>query len=169
MVTNKCTSYSFLDSYTVCLCWMHWFVRHLIYYFRFQHRRIAGTSGGIQRAQSGSLNYEKSGCYIFLDFNSKIISCDPTIFSDFFVFCSRMFWFILQTSECFPWVSLTYNHWEVATVCWYVVTSVENISSCESQKSSVIVSFLWSTVRCLLRTDHNKKVKPPVSHAPISR
>ena len=33
---------------------------------------------------------------------------------------------------------------------------------------SVIVSFLWSTVRCLVRTDHNKKVKPPVSHAPIS-
>ena len=29
--------------------------------------------------------------------------------------------------------------------------------------------FLWSTVRCLLRTDHNKKVKPPVSHAPISK
>jgi len=33
----------------------------------------------------------------------------------------------------------------------------------------VIVSFLWSTVQCLLRTDHNKKVKPPVSHAPISK
>ena len=80
-----------------------------------------------------------------------------------------MFWFILQTSDCFPWVSLTYNHWEVATVCWNTVTSVENISSCESQKSTVIVSFLWSTVRCFLRTDHNKKVKASVSHAPISK
>jgi len=33
----------------------------------------------------------------------------------------------------------------------------------------VIVSFLWSTVRCLLRTDRNKKVKPLISHAPISK
>ena len=40
---------------------------------------------------------------------------------------------------------------------------MENISSCGPQKSTVIVSFLR-----LLRTDHNKKVKPPVSHAPIS-
>ena len=32
----------------------------------------------------------------------------------------------------------------------------------------MIVSFLWSTVQCLLRKDHNKKVKPPVSHAPIA-
>jgi len=93
----------------------------------------------------------------------------PNNFSDSFVFCSRMFWFILQTSEGFRWVSLTYNHWEVATVCWNAVNSVENRSSCESQKSTVIVSFLWSTVRCLLHTDHNKKVKRPVSHAPISK
>ena len=41
------------------------------YYFRFQQMRIAGTSGGIQPAQSGSWNYEKSAnrllncmCYI---------------------------------------------------------------------------------------------------------
>jgi len=66
-------------------------------------------------------------------------------------------------------VSLTYNHSVVATVCWNAVTSVKNISSCGPQKSIVIVSFLWSTVRCLLRTDHNKKVKPPESHAPISK
>jgi len=79
-----------------------------------------------------------------------------------------MFCFILQTSECFHWVSLTYNHSVVATVCWNV-TSVKNISCCGPQKSTVIVSFLWSTVRCLLRTDHNKKVKPPVSHAAISK
>jgi len=46
---------------------------------------------------------------------------------------------------------------------------VKNINSCGPQKSTVIVLFLWSTVRCLLRTDHNKKVKPPVSHAPISK
>jgi len=91
----------------------------------------------------------------------------PNNFSDSFVFCSRMFCFILQTSECFHWVSLTYNHSVVATVCWNAVISVKNISSCGPQRSTVIVSFLWSTVRCLLRTDHNKKVKPPVSHAPI--
>ena len=67
-------------------------------------------------------------------------------------------------------MSLTYiNHSVVATVCWNAVTSVTNISSCGPQKSTVIVSFLWSTVRCLLRTDHNKKLKPPVSHAPISK
>jgi len=46
---------------------------------------------------------------------------------------------------------------------------VKNISSCGPQKSTVIVSFLPSMVRCLLRTDHNKKVKPPVSHEPISK
>jgi len=46
---------------------------------------------------------------------------------------------------------------------------VKNISSCGPQKSTVIVSFLWSAVRCLLRTDHNKKVKPPVSHTLISK
>jgi len=46
---------------------------------------------------------------------------------------------------------------------------VKNISSCGPQKTTVIVSFLWSTVQCLLRTDHNKKMKPPVSHAPISK
>jgi len=31
MVTNKSKRYFFLDSYTSCLCWMHWFVSHLIY------------------------------------------------------------------------------------------------------------------------------------------
>jgi len=93
----------------------------------------------------------------------------PNNFTDSFVFCSRMFCFILQTSECFRWVSLTYNNSVVSTVCWNAITSVKNISSCGPQKSIVIVSFLWSTVRCLLRTDHNKKVKPPVSHAPISK
>ena len=93
----------------------------------------------------------------------------PNNFSGSFVFCSRMFCFILQTNECFRWVSLTYNHSVVATVCCNAVTSVKNISSCGPQKSTVIVSFLWSTVRCLLRTDHNKKVKPPLSHAPISK
>jgi len=46
---------------------------------------------------------------------------------------------------------------------------VKKISSCGPQKSTVIVSFLWSTVRFLLRADHNKKVKPPVSHVPISK
>jgi len=66
-------------------------------------------------------------------------------------------------------VSLTYNHSVVATVCRNAITSVKNISSCEPQKSTVIVSFLGSTVQCLLRTDHNKKVKAPVSHVPISR
>jgi len=80
-----------------------------------------------------------------------------------------MFCFILQTSECFRWLSLTHTHSVVATVCWNAVASVKNISSCGPQKSTVIVSFLWSTVLCLLRTDHNKKVKPPVSHAPISK
>ena len=56
------------------------------YYFRFQQMRIAGTSGGVQLAQSGSFNYEKSAnrllncmCYILLDFNLKFISCDPAI------------------------------------------------------------------------------------------
>jgi len=93
----------------------------------------------------------------------------PKNFSDSFVFCSRMFCFILQTSACFRWVSLTYNHSVVSTVCWNAVTSVKNISSCGPQKSTVIVSFLWSAVQCLLRTDHNKKVKPPVSRAPISK
>jgi len=93
----------------------------------------------------------------------------PNNFSDSFVFCSRMFCFILLTSECFRWVSLTHNHSVVATVCWNAVTSVKNTSSCGPQKSTVIVSFLWSAVRCLLRTDHNKKVKPPLCHAPISK
>jgi len=93
----------------------------------------------------------------------------PNNFSDLFVFCCRMFCFILQTSECFRWVSLTYNHSVVTTVYWNAVTSVKNISCCGPQKSTVIVSFLWSTVRCLLCTDHNKKVKPPVSHPPISK
>jgi len=93
----------------------------------------------------------------------------PNNFSDSFVFSSRMFCFILQTSECFHWVSLTYNHFVVATICWNVLTSVKNISSCGPQKPTVIVSFLWSMARCLLHTDHNKKVKPPVSHAPTSR
>jgi len=133
-------------------------------YFRFQQIRIAGTSGGIQPAQNGSWNYEKSAslllncmCYILLDFNSKVIACDPTIsvirlFSVvgcFVLFCSPV---------CFRWVSLTYNNSVVATVCWNAVTSVKNISSCRPQKSTVIVSFLLSTVRFLLRTDHNKKV-----------
>ena len=90
-------------------------------------------------------------------------------FQWFVFFCSRMICFILQTSECFRWVSLTYNHSVVATVCRNAVTSVKNISSCGPQKFTVIVSLLWSTVRCLLRTGHNKKVKPPVSHAPISK
>jgi len=80
-----------------------------------------------------------------------------------------MFCFILQTNKCFRWASLTYNHSVVATVCWNAATSVKNISSCGPQKSTVIVSFLWSTVRCLLRTDHNRKVKPPISHAPTSK
>jgi len=102
-------------------------------------------------------------------FQFEICFMWPRNFSDSFVFCSRMFCFILQTSECFRWVSLTYNHSVVATVCWNAVTSVKNISSCGPQKSTVIVSFLWSTVRCLLCTDHNKKVKPGVSHAPISK
>ena len=93
----------------------------------------------------------------------------PSNFSDSFVFCSRMLCFILQTSECLRWVSLTCNHSVVATVCWNAVISVKNISSCGPQKSTVVVSFLWPTVRCLLRTDRNKKVKPPVSHAPISK
>jgi len=30
-VTNKSKRYFFLDSYTLCLCWMHWFVSHLIH------------------------------------------------------------------------------------------------------------------------------------------
>jgi len=50
-----------------------------------------------------------------------------------------------------------------------VLKGNREISSYEPQKFTVIVSFLWSTVRCLLRTDHNKKVKPPVSNAPISK
>jgi len=80
-----------------------------------------------------------------------------------------MLCFILETSECFRWVPLTYNHSVVATVCWNAVTSVKNISSCGPQKSTLIVLFLWSMVRCLLRTDHNKKEKTPVSHAPFSK
>jgi len=31
MVTNRSKRYLFRDSYTLCLCWMHWFVSHLIY------------------------------------------------------------------------------------------------------------------------------------------
>jgi len=31
MVTNKSKRYFFRDSYMLCLCWMHWFVSHLIY------------------------------------------------------------------------------------------------------------------------------------------
>jgi len=93
----------------------------------------------------------------------------PNNFNDSFVFCSRMFCFILQTSECFCWMSLTHNHSVVATVCWNAATPVKNIRSCRPQKSAVIVSFLWSTVRCLLRTIHNKEVKPLVTHAPISK
>jgi len=53
------------------------------------------------------LNYDKSAdrllkymCYILVDFNSKIISCDPKISVIRFFYC-RMFWFILQTSEFF--------------------------------------------------------------------
>jgi len=46
---------------------------------------------------------------------------------------------------------------------------VKNISSCGPQKSTVIALFLRSTVRYLLRTDRNQKVKPPVSHVPISK
>jgi len=110
----------------------------------------------------------------FITDHNKSISDDPTIstirlFSLVTRESSRMFCFILQTSECFRGVSLTYNHSVVSTVCWNAVTSVKNISSCGPQKSTVIVSFLWSTVRCLRRTDHIKKVKPPVSHAPISK
>jgi len=105
-------------------------------------------------------------CYILLDFNSKIISCYPTIsVIRLFSVVGRCVLFCRPV--CFRWVSLTYNHSVVSTVCWNAVTSVKSISSCGPQKSTVIVSFLWSTVRCLLRIDHNKKVKPPVSHAPI--
>ena len=66
-----------------------------------------------------------------------------------FVCFNRMFCFFLQTSECFRWVLLTHNNSVIATVSWNVVTSVKNISSCGPQKSTVIVSFLRSTVRCL--------------------
>ena len=147
-------------------------------------------------------------------------------FSDSFVFCSRMFCFILQTSECFRWVSLTnYNHSAVATVCWNAVTSVKNNKQLWTSTVHCDCFIFWSTVRCLLRTDigvasggkrghdhpdfwktvslcferhfskqnsviclklnilapqmfglatslrtdHNKKVKPPVSHAAISK
>jgi len=31
MVTNESKIYFFRDSYTLRLCWMHWFVSHLIY------------------------------------------------------------------------------------------------------------------------------------------
>ena len=31
MVTNKSKRYCFLDSYTLCSCWMHWLASHLIY------------------------------------------------------------------------------------------------------------------------------------------
>ena len=136
------------------------------YNFRFQQIRIGGTSGGIQPAQSGSWNYEKLAtlllnyiCYILLDFNSKIISCDPTI-SVIRLFSVVGCLVLFCRPVCFRWVSLTYDHSVVATVCWNAVTSVKNTSSCGPQKSTVIVSFLWSRVRCLLRTDHNKKVKP---------
>jgi len=104
----------------------------------------------------------------FITDHNKFISCDPTI-SVIRLFSVVGCCFILQISECFRWVSLTHNNSVVATVCWNAVTCVKNISSCGPQKPTVIVWFLWSTVRCLLRTDHNKKVKPPVSHAPISK
>jgi len=29
MVTNKSKRCFFLDSHTLCLCWMHWFASHL--------------------------------------------------------------------------------------------------------------------------------------------
>ena len=32
MVTKKSKRYFFRDSYTLCLCWMHWFLSHLIYF-----------------------------------------------------------------------------------------------------------------------------------------
>ena len=76
---------------------------------------------------------------------------------------------MLQTSECFRWVSLTHNHSVVTTVCWNAVACVKNISGCGLRKATVIVSFLWSTVLFLLRTDHNKKVKAHVSHASTSK
>ena len=66
-------------------------------------------------------------------------------------------------------MSLTHNDSVVTTVCWNALTSLKNLSRSGPQKATVIVSFLWSTVRCLLRTDHNKKVKPPVSHASTSK
>ena len=93
----------------------------------------------------------------------------PNNFSGSCVFCSRMFCFIFQTSECFRWVSLTYNHSVVATVCWNAVTSVKNISSCGRQKSTVIVSFflVYGSVFTTHRSQQN--VKPPVSHSPISK
>jgi len=81
-------------------------------------------------------------------FQFEIYFMWPSNFSDSFVFCSRLFCFILQTSECFRWMSLTYNHSVDATVCWNAVTSVKNINSCWPQKFTVTVSFLWSTVRC---------------------
>ena len=121
------------------------------------------------------VNYEKSAslllncmCYILLDFNSKIISSDPTI-SVIRLFSVVGCFVLFCRPVCFRWVSLTYNHSVVATVCWNAVTSVKNISSCGPQKSTVIALFLRSTVRYLLRTDRNQKVKPPVSHVPISK
>ena len=106
---------------------------------------------------------------MFITDHNKAISCDPTIsvirlFSVvgcFVLFCRPVSVFV----KC-RWLN---NHSVVATVCWNAVTSAKNISSCGPQKSTAIVSFFWSTVRCLLRTDHNKKVKPLVSHAPISK
>jgi len=105
----------------------------------------------------------------FITDHNKIISCDPTIsvirlFSVvgcFVLFCRPVSVFV----ECRWLISIR----KLQPFCWNAVTSVKNISSCGPQKSTVIVSFLWSTVWCLLRTDHNKKVKPPVSHAPISK
>jgi len=92
------------------------------YYFRFQQIRIAGTSGGIQPAQSGSWNYEKSAnpllnsmCYILLDFNSKIISCDPTIS------VSRL----LSVVGCFV---LFADQW----VFWFSLADLSPFGSCNS-------------------------------------
>ena len=105
---------------------------------------------------------------MFITDHNKIISYYPTIsVIRLFSLVGCLFYFADQW--VFSLSVAAYNHSVVATVCWNAVTSVKNISSCGPQKSTVIVSFLWSTVRCLLRTDRNKKVKPPVSHAPISK
>ena len=105
---------------------------------------------------------------MFITDHNKIISYYPTIsVIRLFSLVGCLFYFADQW--VFSLSVAAYNHSVVATVCWNAVTSVKNISSCGPQKSTVIVSFLWSTVRCLLRTDHNRKVKPPISHAPTSK